>query len=68
MLCALAASQLGSSNQAATQCEDGHNHDHSARALDEVSEAELFEASELPDVFIGKADPKITTIEYAFIA
>ena len=46
---------------------DGHNHDRPAREIKDVPEVELNKPSELPDVFIGKSDAKITIIEYASI-
>ena len=72
MLCSFAIVQISSSNEVAAQHKDGHdhaghNHDHPPRTIDSVSEADLFQASELSDVFIGNADAKITIIEYASI-
>ena len=61
------ASQGLWSNTAAAQNHKGHDHAGSARVIDDVPVAEIIKPGELPDVFIGKADAKITIIEYASI-
>ena len=60
-------SQMASSQLVAAQSHDGHNHSNSASTIEDVSVAELNRVGELPDVFIGNADAKVTIIEYASI-
>lgn len=72
VLSSFVAAQIVFSKQVVAQHKEGHdhsghNHDHPPRTIDEVSETELFQNTELPDVFIGNADAKITIIEYASI-